>query len=607
LATGDLFKSAIPDVRATLLFRNADRAVPVGSTPVTVVAGQFDQNEPIDLATANLYDESISILAGDGSGSFLEVQRVPVGSLPLGLVVADLNLDGLDELAFVAAPEHLLGALINAGAEGFVRSPVFYSGQGPWSVDTDDIDGDGAPDLLVSNLASDSIGVFVNQIERRVDPNGSNRVDGFDIAEVSRLFDVTASSDDFRRTHDIDLNGRIDGDDLALVASNFGRLMKEASPLSAKLLDPQDTDPGTISLQSGEQDGDRLIVDVEINDDVHPATAAEFSVNFESSSGEGGTEEIVRVIGYESGDYFSGGLNQIYSLDLSQPNVAGISISRLPDLDRVGSGPQRLLSLILEARKVGQTTIDFAPVNDRDRPTLLDDSGNEVAGVSFVGGVMASVETKPDAAPGQRIGFSPSPLDFGTVSVGSSSKERLRVANFGYADLIVESVISTIPEEFESFFTSEFTIPPFGSVELPLQFTPSQPGVYAGELVIESNDPERQFVRARLLGRSDLSVTVTPSFVDFGSVALGGSTIRRVGIGNRGSTPLVYAGHASSNPAFTADIQFTVINPGEFVSVDLSFEPESTGEISGLLTMDFDSPERTSLVLTLEGSGHAGR
>jgi len=602
---GDLIKSALPDVHATLLFRNADKVVPVGDGPIAIASGNFDENGPVDLAVANREDGTVSILTGDGSGGFNEVQRVPVGESPISLAVADLNLDGLDDLAFALRDDHSIGGLINGGAAGFVRTPVFYSGRLPRFVTAADLDEDGAPDLVASNVGSDSISIFLNQIEDRVDPNGSNRVDGFDVAEVSRLSAVRIEDDDYRRTHDVDLNGVIDGDDLALVVSNFGRLMKQASPLRATLVDPLPSDSNTITLQQREQEGDRVTVDVLINDDDDPSTAAEFAITFEPVPGEEEAGQVLEAVGFEEGDYFLGGLMQDLRVNRDTPGRAEIRVTRLPGKNRVGTGQQRLLSLILEAKRVGAATLDFAPIGGRSEPSLLNTAGNEVPGVRFVGGVTATVGATRETTAGQRIGFAPALLDLGAVPAGVSSKKMLRLANSGFADLVVLDVASTRPE-FASFFTSRFTIPPFGSVELPVQFSPTAPGVYAGELIVTSDDPERPVVRAPVLGRSELSITVTPIFVDFGAVAVDGGATRRIGIGNRGNAPLVLTSVTVSHAAFASRTEFALLNPGEFGVVEAEFHPTSEGDHHGVLTLGFDAPAEKKVVLSLAGSARDG-
>src|SRR5581483_10977694 len=73
----------------------------VGRTPVQVVAGDFNGDGHLDLATVNRSDGNVSVLFGNGDGSFQAA--VSFGSAgfagPAGLVAADFNGDGKADLA----------------------------------------------------------------------------------------------------------------------------------------------------------------------------------------------------------------------------------------------------------------------------------------------------------------------------------------------------------------------------------------------------------------------------------------------------------------------------------------------------------------------------
>jgi hypothetical protein len=600
-ADGSLIKSWLPGVRATILDRDADSIVRVGDGPVSLVAGEFDGDGWTDLAAANGRDGTVSVLSGDGQSRFAETLRIPVGGSPVSLVVSDLNLDGLDDLAYSLSDDDSVGALISGGEGAFAVTPVFHSGPEPASLAAADLDGDDAPDLIAANPPSDSASLLFNRIHDRVDPDGSNRVDGFDVAEISRLRGSVVGDSVYRRTHDIDLNGVIDGDDLALVASRFGELMNVTSPLRPTLEQTAPADLDTVTLQPGDTAGDLLTLDVVVNDDDDWCSAAEFVVTFEPAPLDPDRTPVLEAVGFDPGDFLSGGLTQAYNVDTGRPGQVEVRVARLPVTDHMGAGEARVLSLKLRARRPGTAMLDFAAVAERAAPTLLDASGNPVAGVSFVGGGQVTVEATGAESAGQRIGFAPPLLEFEDRPPGVAAKARLRLSNFGYSDLRVLDVTSTRPE-FVTFFTSPFTIPPFGSVELPVRFAPFAPGLFAAELTVTSDDPERPEVRVPVLGRSELSITARPTHVNFGTVAVGDAAMRRIGIANRGNTPLVLTSVTISDATFTASAEFPLLNPGDLGNVDVEFPPAAAGDVRGVLTLGFNAPAEKTVVLSLSGS-----
>jgi hypothetical protein len=110
------------------------------------------------------------------------------------------------------------------------------------------------------------------------------------------------------------------------------------------------------------------------------------------------------------------------------------------------------------------------------------------------------VESIEGGGPSQRIGLSPETLDFGTASVGESVGMSVRVSNFGFSLLTVTDVVSTMPSVISSS-GGGFGVVPFGFVELPLVFRPTDSGEYSGEVIVQSDDPLRPELRIPLSGR----------------------------------------------------------------------------------------------------------
>ncbi|MCP3981939.1 MAG: choice-of-anchor D domain-containing protein [bacterium] len=626
-----------------------------------VVVGEFNGDDRADLAVGSRTETNCSrptycaltILLGDGSGGFEQATRVELGGSPESVAIGDFNADGAEDLAVVVPRGNATRIFEGDGEGGFdatgevsgshrwvaandlneddaidlaiVDSRGFLSirlgdaqgdfrktvdlgvGRDPRFVTAGEFNDDGAVDLVVVNQGSASLSLVFQRLGERADVNGSNRIDGFDAVAVRRLAGLLADAPGYRRNADVDLDGTIDGIDLTHVASRLGTLSREASSLRAALDGPSVAASDTITMRPTTSEGDLFAIDVLVHDASRSAAAADFAVTFGHTDGDQG--QVLQFVGFAQGTYFSGGPGQLYSVETSTPGRVEIAVTRLPAQDGASSGELPLISLMFRPRREGAARLAFAP-SRRLLPSLLSADDHEVPGVRFAGTLDVAVNDVTGEAPGQRIGFAPARLDFGEVDAGMTSRKTLRISNFGFFELRVNDVETTEPE-WTSFFTSPFTVPPFGFVEVTVEFTPTRAGVFSGELVLESDDPERPDtdddgfgeVRLPLLARSSLDLFVSPRSLDFSGVAVGGRRTRRVRLTNRSDVTLTLTSLQSSDGRFVAQSEFSRLDPGDQADLNVRFQPDAPGRLLGTLTLGFDAPEDKVAVIALDGTG----
>ena len=151
-------------------------SVAVGSFPISVAAADFNGDSRIDLTTANLDGNNVTVLLGNGSGSFSPASGSPVavGNHPIAVAAADFNGDRRIDLATANIYSNNVTVLLGNGSGGFspaAGSPVAV-GNGPESVAVADFDGDGRPDLAIANAGSGNVTVLLGDGSGGFSPAG---------------------------------------------------------------------------------------------------------------------------------------------------------------------------------------------------------------------------------------------------------------------------------------------------------------------------------------------------------------------------------------------------------------------------------------------------
>ncbi|HEY1985786.1 MAG TPA: FG-GAP-like repeat-containing protein [Terracidiphilus sp.] len=143
----------------------ANSPVMVGNGPGAVVSGDFNGDGRLDLAVANSDDATLTILLGNGDGSFMQAPGSPitVGIQPRSIALDDFNSDGILDLAVANGKDGTVTILLGNGDGTFYqahKSPVTV-GMTPYSLATGDLNGDGVPDVAVANGASNAVTILV--------------------------------------------------------------------------------------------------------------------------------------------------------------------------------------------------------------------------------------------------------------------------------------------------------------------------------------------------------------------------------------------------------------------------------------------------------------
>ena len=142
-----------------------------GSMPRRVTVGDLDGDEKPDLAVANEGSDNVSVLRNTtiagviDASSFASKVDFATGTLPQKAAIGDVDGDGKLDLAVTNQTANTVSVLRNTGSVGsvtFAPKVDFTTGTGPFDVAFGDLDGDGKPDLSLSNLSAATLSMLRN-------------------------------------------------------------------------------------------------------------------------------------------------------------------------------------------------------------------------------------------------------------------------------------------------------------------------------------------------------------------------------------------------------------------------------------------------------------
>lgn len=141
----------------------APRNVRAGNQPTDLALGDFKRDGKLDIAVASRVSPELTVLLGNGDGWFGNSAKYAVKQLPLyAVAVGDMNDDGKQDI--VVGDHHYISVLLGNGDGTFAEAQNYLANTGDWgaySVAIGDFNGDGKSDVAVANFSGNSIGLLL--------------------------------------------------------------------------------------------------------------------------------------------------------------------------------------------------------------------------------------------------------------------------------------------------------------------------------------------------------------------------------------------------------------------------------------------------------------
>ncbi len=137
----------------------------VGDNPEDIESADFNGDGIVDLVVANKGSRDITVLFNDGTGTFLTTDLIDVGGLAEDILVADLNEDGNVDIAVANATTFTVDIVWSMGDGEFSGITSIEAKNSPRDLDIADYNGDGVMDISAAHIASRNVAVWLGDGE----------------------------------------------------------------------------------------------------------------------------------------------------------------------------------------------------------------------------------------------------------------------------------------------------------------------------------------------------------------------------------------------------------------------------------------------------------
>ncbi|PYK95903.1 MAG: hypothetical protein DME36_00245 [Verrucomicrobia bacterium] len=161
------FSSAFPNpspAQTVSFITRVDYAA--GTNPSSVAVGDFNRDGVPDVAVANYGSNTVSVLLGNGDGTFQPALTLAADANPEFVAVSDFNRDGVPDLVVACSGSNSVSVFLGNG-DGTFQPARNFAANGGQSVAVGDFNGDGVQDLAVADYnlnnvpGSDTVSVLL--------------------------------------------------------------------------------------------------------------------------------------------------------------------------------------------------------------------------------------------------------------------------------------------------------------------------------------------------------------------------------------------------------------------------------------------------------------
>jgi hypothetical protein len=536
-----------------------------------------------DMAVTCPPSSAVNIYLGNGDGTFTLKSSPATGNWPNGVAVADFNDDGIPDLAVANAPccgypyTPYLTILVGNGDGTFTAAPNAPAPSEAWDVKVGDFNGDGIPDLVFSNQygSDNSIVILLG--------NG----DGTFTAAPS-----VATGNGNNDVHVGDFNG--DGkEDMALIYADGGNtilkmMMGNGDGTFTAAPGGPITFPYSANIDQGDFNGDGVL-------DLYVMDFSDETVTLMLGNGDGTFTTTASIptplsqfAAYKVGDFNGDGISDIVFNGHPTANTT-------------------VAVLLTQMAKTATATASGISVGGA--------SGTHQVEASYPGDSLhaSSVSgTTPLQANGPAVSISATSLSFGSEPVGAmTASQSVTLTNSGDATLDITSIVvgGANPSSYGFANSCASVLAAGANCIIHGHFAPTTSGSLPATITIvdsASNSPQTIALSGTGVNAPPIT-SLSATGLSFGTVSVGGtSASQTVTLTNTGGAPLLIGsitvtGANASSFVFASSCG-TTLAAGANCVIHGHLAPTSTGAMTAAVTIT-DNAAGSPQSVALTGTG----
>ncbi len=189
-------------------------------------------------------------------------------------------------------------------------------------------------------------------------------------------------------------------------------------------------------------------------------------------------------------------------------------------------------------------------------------------------------------------------IDFGTIFPNESSRFSFVISNVGAENLIIKRISSESQAFYIESITFPFVVEPMKKLEFQLFFIPEKEGSFQSYINIESNDPDKTYVKVSVSGKASKPNISVPESINFERIRVYYQSKKDLSIVNSGLFPVMISQISlSGDQVFNLTLNFElprIILYESPVTIPLVFSPQDVTEYSAVLRLYFVVPNSSN-------------